>query len=530
MADDPLRLTDDYFDTRFGAATPAPTAASPPQPGVPQLTTVPTPQGPQPVPAPTAAAAPAPPWTPGGAPARPNVPGASPELNQAITAATQNIGEREQRLRQREAAEGPVIDAAMKQLDQPLPQRPQTQQPPPVPKREEILSGVEQWMMALATAAGVMGGRGRNHAVNAMAAMTGAIDGLSEGSKEKFEQNMKVWDAENKRVEQINAQSRQEYLDTLNDRKLRTEEMSMRLQLIAQRYDDKVVQSLGSDYERIANLIQARDQLNQTAAEYTSGLRTLGGRFGAAGRPSLSSEAIDLSAAMFFVGNPNATRGMSALSGDPVAVRNRLAAAQSGAQPFPPELLAEARKVTASQLQYRGQQSFQTTAGSMGARVEQASDEVVSLLPQALEASDALPRGKWVALNVITQKYLQGTSDPAYNNLIAANNGLMTAYAKAMNPTGVPREGDKHIMDQIGLLNVAVSPEAYRTQLLRMAKEVQASKRAVARTRSGEESTDLQDLIDDLEKTSPLKGMTPSTGTTTPLQNKTPGGIMWGPG
>src|SRR5215475_4165183 len=510
-------------------ATAAPVSAPVPAPVLPAPAPPPAgvPLGPLPAPAPPPGTLA--PWSPVGAggAARPVISGASPELNTAIEELKGDIANRERLAGERRTAEAPLIEQGLRELDRPVPQQKQPLQPPQAPKREEIMGAGEQWLMAIATLAGVMGGRGRTHAVNAMSAMTGIVEGLAEGNRQKFEQSAKQWDMENKRITEINTQSRQAYLDEMNNRKLRAEEIDMRLRLTAQRYDDKIAESLIGNKEKLFSLIQARDQLNQTASEYTSGVRGLAGRFGGAGRPMLTQDAIDLSAAMFFVGNPNATKGMSALSGDPVAVRNRLAAAQSGVQPFSPEVLEAARSTTSAQLGYTGEQSYQRTAGSMGARVESASNEVAQLLPQAIEASRSLPRGPFVPWNTLVQKYEAGTSDPRYNDFIVANISLENAYGRAMNPQGVPRVQEKAEAHARGLLSTATSQQAYEVQLRRLALEVLASKRATAQTRQGVGGDEeLNDIIKSLS--SGAGAATVPGAPAAPMPNVTPGGIRWG--
>jgi hypothetical protein len=385
------------------------------------------------------------------------------------------------------------------------------------------MSSAEQAMMALATFAGIIGGRGRTHATNALAAMTGAIDGMVEGNKEKFEQNAKQFDMESKRAQQVYQEQRNHYLDIIQNRTLRDEEMKMQLALLAQRYQDPGMQQTVGNLTQLAQLFEGRDRLAAEEEEYRLGLRGVLGRFGT--RTPISASAVDLSAALAKLGNPQAIRGYSAISGVPAEIRNRLAADADGTNPLSAEVMQQAQAITSSQLSYTGEQSYQRTAGGFGARVESASNEVVTLLPLAVQASDELPRGKFVPINQITQTFLRNTSDPSYNRFITANNGLITAYAKAMNPTGVPREGDKHIMDQIGILNTAISPEAYRAQALQMAKEVRSSKNAVAKTREGGSGTDdLDELIRALE---PAGKGTPVPAT---APNKTPSGITWGPG
>jgi hypothetical protein len=138
-----------------------------------------------------------------------------------------------------------------------------------------------------------------------------------------------------------------------------------------------------------------------------------------------------------------------------------------------------------------GATSYQRAAGSQGARIESASNEVEQLLPQAIEASRALPRGKFVPWNKLSQQWEAGTSDPAYNDFAIANFGLTSAYVRAMNPTGNPRIADRFEVKANNILSLATDQKSYEVQAARLWKEVQASKIAVAKTSQGRTGGDI---------------------------------------
>ena len=144
-----------------------------------------------------------------------------------------------------------------------------------------------------------------------------------------------------------------------------------------------------------------------------------------------------------------------------------------------------ASHVTDQVAKFQGTKAYQSTAGRYGARVETATNEVEQLVPQALETSKALPRGKFVPVNKLLQAYQQGTSDPAYNDFAIANFSLINAYTRAMNPTGTPHVNDRLEQHAQGILSTATSPQAYEVQVRRLWKEVQASKQAIAETQKG---------------------------------------------
>lgn len=408
--------------------------------------------------------------------------GASPELNTAIEELKGDIANRERLAGERRTAEAPLIEQGLRELDRPVPQQKQPLQPPQAPKREEIMGAGEQWLMAIATLAGVMGGRGRTHAVNAMSAMTGIVEGLAEGNRQKFEQSAKQWDMENKRITEINTQSRQAYLDEMNNRKLRAEEIDMRLRLTAQRYDDKIAESLIGNKEKLFSLIQARDQLNQTASEYTSGVR------GLASRLTPSTSATDFSVRAWFNGmqrDPGTGLTGAAAKQAADARAEEYVQAQAVERGVPVEQILD--EVRGRFNRQQGDTRFETqTAATLATRLailENAERKLQKEIPDVLAASDALPRGRWVPVNRIVNRWLNDTSNPAYHAFAQAAYSLAFTYAQAKKPTGVL---DVTLREEaIERMSLATSREAFATVVNQMVRELYRDITASKEQRAG---------------------------------------------
>ena len=122
------------------------------------------------------------------------------------------------------------------------------------------------------------------------------------------------------------------------------------------------------------------------------------------------------------------------------------------------------------------------TTGTMTARVENAVNELQTTIPLALNSSRNLPRGTFVPFNRLYQTWLAGTSDPAYNDFITRNLAVVNAYARAMNPQGIPRIAEREENKAIGILSTATSQQAYEVQLRALWAEAQASKKATQET------------------------------------------------
>ena len=59
----------------------------------------------------------------------------------------------------------------------------------------------------------------------------------------------------------------------------------------------------------------------------------------------------------------------------------------------------------------------------------------MAAIPQAIAASDAVPRESWVPVNKAIQAYQAGTSDPKLAAFAVANLQIGELWARAMNPT-----------------------------------------------------------------------------------------------
>jgi hypothetical protein len=140
------------------------------------------------------------------------------------------------------------------------------------------------------------------------------------------------------------------------------------------------------------------------------------------------------------------------------------------------------QQMTAGWQAYHAEGKFQDTAGAYGARVENATNELKQLIPQAAQASKNWKRTDVVGLNKLWNEYKQGISDPGLNDLLVASFGVISAYTRAMNPSGAPRVNDRLETEAINLLSAANGPEAFMTQLRRMWKEAQASQQATYQT------------------------------------------------
>src|SRR5216684_6182776 len=120
-----------------------------------------------------------------------------------------------------------------------LPQQIPKQEKLPAQPKQRDQHDDENWLFAASILGSLAGAFTRNHATNALAAFSGAMQGYQEGSKQKFDQNMKTWEAENKAVQETNKQAMDEYRDILQNRKLSMDQMSVAMRLAGEKHDDQ---------------------------------------------------------------------------------------------------------------------------------------------------------------------------------------------------------------------------------------------------------------------------------------------------
>jgi hypothetical protein len=432
---------------------------------------------------------------------------------------------------ERHAAEmAPLRRRMMERLEQPLPEHPHYRELPPTP--EVNTQGAQMWITAAMLLGSLAGAFTRNHATNALAAMQGALDGYAQGNQQVFSNKMKIWEAESKRAIDTNANALADYRGILEDRKMSIEQMSIELQIAAQQHNDQAMATAARAKNELvwAQLYDQRAKAEQQLKDHATALsekeqtmtethrhnvamenRPAGGlRPGTT--PSLSPEAVDQAARLFLAGNPAAMRGIRAGSPDVGAVRNRIAELAA-------EMHISPEQITKLQTRFTGEQSYQRTAGSMGARVEMATNEVVQLTPQALEATRMLPRGNITPINKLLQEGLKlhipllsedwplvlgqkDIGDPRYNDAAISLWSLATAYGRAMNPQGVPRVTERHAADAMGLFAAANSQPALETQMYRVLTEIISSKTATDKTRGIDPASDpqIQEIRDTIQR------------------------------
>jgi hypothetical protein len=123
----------------------------------------------------------------------------------------------------------------------------------------------------------------------------------------------------------------------------------------------------------------------------------------------------------------------------------------------------------------------QRSIGTRAANISLAANEANNMIPIALEASAAVPRGEWMPWNKMVQAYQTGRSSPQLARFVAATNSLVNSYVRAVSPSGVPTDSMRE--HAYSMLNSAQSPQAYQAVTSIMQDEMKAAMAAPGQVR-----------------------------------------------
>jgi hypothetical protein len=394
-----------------------------------------------------------------------------------------SIAGQQRTMEQREQALAPLRQQQLQQLRQPMPQPPQAQAAPPVPQRNEP-GADEAWLMAASVLGAIAGGLTRNHTTNALAAATGAMEGWNEGNRQKFDMEMKRWNAENTKVLESNKAANDRYVQILNSQKLALEQKSQELQLTAAQFDDRAAMQLAQtkNFETLGRLIEQRMQHQERMQEQTTRLQQQAAAFRQ--REQQQQERLQLDRDKF---------EFQKSQGDQQSVDARAQAIAKYqlppiANPRQPADRAVMNRVLELNPDYDAKRYVGETAGARStgtrlANMENISYKLASVVPDALAASDAVARGRWVPVNQAIQMIQSGTSNPALEAFKTQNMNLAELWARAQKPTGVL---DVALQQRaIEILSTAKSPEAYRTIVGQIVREIQREMQATKDQQAG---------------------------------------------
>lgn len=427
-------------------------------------------------------AASVPPSREGSIAAQPRIDAALRGSDEAIADLKRTAAQEQVDLKARQADLAPLRQQIRSEAMKPIPPPPKMEQPPKIPQAADQ-KGSEEWLFAASLLGALSGFATRNHATNALAAFSGAIQGYNEGSQQKYSQNMKTWEAENKRVLESNNAALQDYKNIIENRKLNMEQMSIALQVAGAEHDDQAMITAARSKSDIA-IAQLYDKRAQAAYQY--GIK--------ADQISQQHENYELKVRqqefrehVQQLGiNPTDRVGIENLVDQigryeialPPAPRNK-----TGTNPirnavlekYPDYSEIEFKRVQAQKLADAKRMTAQASAegrttGQAGANIEIVMRSVKPVLENAAEAARDVPATAFPKINQLMQTAAENIGDPALRNFKLANEELAMTIARVMNPrqSQITVNAAQHARD---LISTADSPEAYE-RLLRNVKRI----------------------------------------------------------
>jgi len=340
------------------------------------------------------------------------------------------------------------------------------------------------WIMAASLLGALGGAMGRRHVTNGLAAFTGALEGMKEGNQQKFENDAKTWEMQNKQTEQFFKDNMETYRAQLERKDLDARQIATAISIAARSKHDDYMSAVADEAAKqndigliaavvdgqqgaVTQFLAERDKLKQ-AYQYQQQkiklqTREQDRKDKLTADSLISPEDAQLAAGVYL--KTGSTDLMARFGrGAQGPQNNKLivdALVQMGASP---EQVAQAKAHQAALT------SEARTTGGRVANLDLIVKNAEQAIPAALQASEALPRGKFVPLNELWQKGQESISDPVLKKFAVDNFQLAELWARAMNPQGVMREGDRAYALQ--MLGTATGPEAYRAAVAEIKRQL----------------------------------------------------------
>src|SRR6266699_411293 len=380
----------------------------------------------------------------------------------ATDRAEASINRETDRAERSQRAMAPLYDRALETVrSQKIPPVPQRAPMPAAPKRGNEPGADEQWLMVAGLLGALAGAFTRNHLTNGLAAMTGALQGYQEGSKQKFDQNLKIWEAETRNAIETNRGALEDYRATLENVKLTNDQMFKELEIKSMQYKDEAMAQAARTKNELS-VAQLHDhQVNALTQlqDHSDRLRQQYGMFEERQKQQL------LIAQMRAVGATN-----------PEQMQDRIDAIGQYRMAPPAGKWGNAimSEVAKQYPQYRqelwtAKLRSASVLGGAAANTELVLSRAGPVLENAVRAAAAVPATEFRRLNQLFQMGLHEISDPALADFKLANEELAWLFAAVQNPrtSQITVSAQTHARE---LISTADGPEAYHKVLENIAR------------------------------------------------------------
>ncbi len=331
--------------------------------------------------------------------------------------------------------------------------RPQPPQMPEAPDGRVTMEAAGTWIAAATVFGAIAGAMTRRSSVNALAAFTGSLEGLKEGNQIKFEQNSKLWEQENKRIYQQWQMQDNAYQRILDDKKLDMDTKMFMVQQRATQLRDDMMAKVAAQRD-VVTLAQLKDRRADAIERAKTSYETLQERI----RHNKTMEG------------QGQEQSMDARA--QAIAKYQLPPVANPRNPQDRAMMAKVMELNPGYdaKRYSGEQSGAKSTGTRLANLEGIQRSVNALVPQALAASAAVSRTRFVPVNEAIQMVQSASSTPELEAFATVNINLAEQWARSQKPTGVLDVELQKIA--LGRLSTAKSDQAYRTVVKTMVTSI----------------------------------------------------------
>ena len=427
---------------------------------------------------------------------QPRIDDAARRSQAAIDAAERSMDQEDRNAAAREKELAPIRERQMEAARQPIPQPPKSRESPPAPQRNNQHDD-ESWLMAAGLLGALAGAFTRNHATNALAAFSGALSGYQEGSKQKFDENMQIWNAENRRAQEASQNALADYRAILENRKLTTDQMSVELQLAAAKHDDKAMATAARTKNELV-IAQLHDKHEQALVQSQTAADRLTFQYEQMQRKEQTQMAVaQMRALGVQPGQENAlVDAIGQYKQAPITGARGSAIMNLVQQKYPDYDIKswfdqKARATIPASAERAGQTAAARTFNTAGANTEIVMSRAGPVLTNAAEAANAVPATEFKRINQLYQAAASEISDPAVRNFKVANEELAALFAAVMNPRSnvITVSAMEHAREQI---IAADGPEAYQAVLHNIQRLAERESENIRRLRAGGQSAPIE--------------------------------------
>lgn len=392
------------------------------------------------------------------------------------------------------------------------------------PKPEDYQKFTKEYASGMALL-GAFAGRWTRNAGNAsLNAFAGALNGWKQGNLQAYQTAAKEWEQATKKTLENNQIELEKYKEIMADKKANIDQMMAAMNIVSSEHQNKAmfeftlaknytasfsqvdkleaiqarvqtamdkgiwlrqkqeddfrdkIEVLNNDPEKW-NKVPEKDRLNLEATAKHLGVEVKqpppGGK-----PPGWTDEQWNISADYYRLTGKQPTLGWGAeMNQYKLAMTARANERAAANVPIDPA----AEHMAGEQAGYAGQVSGARSLGTRGTNIELAANLSTVAIPQALEASDAFPRGQWRPVNAGVLKAYEAGSSVPLSKWDIANLQIAEMYARSLNPNAYTIRKD--MFDRaVDSISQAKSPEAYKATLQSIYEAMNRERQAIQAT------------------------------------------------